>query len=306
MKKYPSYLNLSKTRFLNRIRSAYYYLQSCRLCPHNCGVNRTIGHKGLCRSTEQLKISSYNAHFGEEPPISGVCGSGTIFFTNCTLRCVYCQNYPISQLGHGNITSVSDLSKIMLDLQAQKCHNINLVTPTHFVPQIIKAVAQARESGLSIPLVYNTSGYESLDVLKLLDGIIDIYLPDVKYAEDNIAIKYSKAENYFRVVKRALREMYRQVGDLKVNKSGIAISGIIIRHLILPYDLSGTDIVLKWIAENISKASYISLMAQYFPAFQASKYEEISRNISRDEYDKAKESFYNYGLINGWIQEDNE
>jgi len=197
MKKYPSYLNLSKKQFFSRIKKAYYYLQPCRLCPHKCGVDRTIGQKGLCRSTEQLKISSYNAHFGEEPPISGIHGSGTIFFTNCTLSCKYCQNYPISQLGHGNITSVSGLSKIMLALQKQKCHNINLVTPTHFVPQIIKAVAQARESGLNIPLVYNTSGYELPEVLKLLDGIIDIYLSDAKYSKDNIAIKYSKAENYF-------------------------------------------------------------------------------------------------------------
>jgi putative pyruvate formate lyase activating enzyme len=306
MKKYPSYLNLTEKEFQNRIEQAYQYLESCTLCPHHCQVNRIAGQKGFCRSTEELKISSYNAHFGEEPPISGIYGSGTIFFTNCTLRCIYCQNYPISQLGHGNLTSISDLSKIMLALQRQKCHNINLVTPTHFVPQILKSVAQSRTSGLNIPLVYNTSGYESIEVLKLLDGIVDIYLPDAKYAEDRVAEKYSQAENYSRVNKGTLLEMYRQVGNLKVNKNGIAISGLIIRHLILPYNLSGTDRVLKWIAENISRKTYISLMSQYFPAFEASKYKELSRSINKNEYDKAKESFYNYGLRNGWIQEDNE
>jgi putative pyruvate formate lyase activating enzyme len=306
MKKYPSYLNLTEKEFQNRIEQAYQYLESCTLCPHHCQINRIAGQKGFCRSTAELKISSFNAHFGEEPPISGIYGSGTIFFTNCTLRCVYCQNYPISQLGHGNLTSISDLSKIMLALQRQKCHNINLVTPTHFVPQILKSVEQSRASGLNIPLVYNTSGYESTEVLKLLDGIVDIYLPDAKYAEDSIAEKYSRAENYSQVNQDALLEMYRQVGNLKVNKSGIAISGLIIRHLILPYNLSGTDRVLKWIAENISRKTYISLMSQYFPAFKALKYKELARSINKNEYDKAKESFYNYGLRNGWIQEDNE
>jgi len=305
MKKYPSYLNLSKIQFLNRIKKAYRFLQSCRLCPHNCGVDRTIGQKGLCRSTEQLKISSYNVHFGEEPPLSGIYGSGTIFFTNCTLSCVYCQNYPISQLGHGNITSVSDLSKIMLALQKQKCHNINLVTPTHFVPQIVKAVAQARESGLNIPLVYNTSGYESIEALRLLNGIIDIYLPDAKYTNAEISKKYSHAENYPSVIKNALKEMYRQVGNLKLNQSGIAVSGMLVRHLVLPNQLSGTEVILKWIADNISKETYISLMAQYFPAFQASEYSELSRRINRKEYKRARDILDECGLFNGWIQQYN-
>lgn len=303
MKKYPSYLNLSEIQFRNRIKQAYSFLQSCRLCPHRCGVNRIAGQKGFCRSTDQVQISSYNAHFGEEPPISGIYGSGTIFFTNCTLRCVYCQNYPISQLGNGNTISVSGLSKIMLDLQKQKCHNINFVTPTHFVPQIIKAVSEARSSGLHIPLVYNTSGYELVDTLRLLDGIIDIYLPDSKYADNLVAEKYSRAKNYFSVMKKAIKEMYYQVGDLKVDKNRIALSGLLIRHLVLPYNLAGSDKVLRWIAENISLKTYISLMAQYFPAFQASEYPNLSRRINQKEYRETKAVFAQYGLNNGWIQQ---
>ena len=305
MKKYPSYLNLSENEFQKRINQAYKFLESCKLCPHCCKVNRIAGQKGICRSTAELKISSFNAHFGEEPPISGVYGSGTIFFTNCTLRCIYCQNYPISQLSNGNTISVSDLSSIMLTLQKQRCHNINLVTPTHFVPQILKAVAQSRTSGLKIPLVYNTSGYESSETLKLLDGIIDIYLPDAKYAEDDVAEKYSKAEKYSLVNKDALREMYRQVGNLRMSKSGIAVSGLIIRHLVLPQNLSGTDKILTWVAENISKKTYISLMAQYFPAFQASEYPALSSRISKDEYKRARKYFDNSGLVNGWFQQYN-
>lgn len=303
MKKYPSYLNLSKVQFQRRIRAAYHGLQSCCLCPHHCGVNRIAGQKGLCRSTAQLTVASYNAHFGEEPPISGSRGSGTIFFSNCTLRCLFCQNYPISQLGHGNPVSISELSKMMLDLQKQGCHNINLVTPTHFVAQILAAIGEAKSKGLSIPIVYNTSGYESLATLKLLEGIIDIYLPDAKYADNLIAKKYSQAENYFSVMKEALREMYRQVGDLKVDQNGIAISGLIIRHLVLPNNLSGSDKILPWIAQNISPETYLSLMSQYFPAFQADKYPELSRRITRAEYSKAKLAFEQCGLKNGWWQE---
>ncbi len=305
MKKYPSYLNLNEAQFRERIRQAYDCLLSCRLCPHHCGVNRVIGQKGICRSNVQLQISSYNAHFGEEPPISGMNGSGTIFFTNCTLRCVYCQNYPISQLGHGNPISVSDLSGIMLELQKLKCHNINLVTPTHFIPQIIEALELSRASGLQIPLVYNTSGYESLKTLRLLDGIVDIYLPDAKYSDDNVAEKYSRAKRYFPIMKEALREMYRQVGDLKVNKDGVAVSGLIVRHLVLPHHLAGTEKILKWIAEELSRKTYISLMAQYFPAYQASEFSELSRKINRVEYIQAREYFDHNRLKNGWIQDHN-
>lgn len=303
MKKYPSYLNIGEREFEKRVKDAEKILESCRLCPYQCGVNRISGEMGLCRSTAQLKISSSNAHFGEEPPISGTRGSGTIFFTSCTLRCVFCQNYPISQLNNGNFTTISQLSGMMLDLQKRGCHNINLVTPTHFVPQIMKAIWEARRNGFSIPIVYNCSGYESVAALKLLDGIIDIYLPDSKYADNAIARKYSKAINYFDVLKSVLKEMHRQVGDLKIDENGIAVSGLIIRHLVLPNNLSGTDQILPWIAENISRDTYISLMSQYFPAFQAMNYPQLARNITRKEYQNAKNIFHYSGLVNGWLQQ---
>lgn len=303
MKKYPSYLNISVEEFEKRIKDAEQILQSCRICPHQCGVNRIAGEKGLCRSTAQVMVSSYNAHFGEEPPISGIGGSGTIFFTNCTLRCVFCQNYPISQLGNGNPVSISQLSKMMLDLQKRGCHNVNLVTPTHFVPQIIAAIAQSSKEGLSIPIVYNTSGYESLTALKLLEGIIDIYMPDAKYADNILARKYSGAKKYFDVLKDALREMYRQTGDFKVDKNGVAISGLLVRHLVLPNNLAGTDQILPWIAQNISNKTYISLMAQYFPTFRAADYPQLSRLITRKEYQEAKFVLKQCGFENGWLQQ---
>lgn len=303
MKKSPSYLNLNKAQLERRIRDAYRILLSCELCPHKCRVNRIAGEQGKCRSTAQVMVSSYNAHFGEEPPLSGVQGSGTIFFTNCTLHCRFCQNYPISQLGNGNQVTISELAAMMMDLQKRGCHNINLVTPTHFVPQIIAALAQAREQGLSIPIVYNTSGYEAVNTLKLLENIVDIYLPDAKYTDDLIARKYSSAHNYFAVLKDALKEMHRQVGDLKVDRHGIAQSGLIIRHLILPDNLAGTDKVLPWIAENISKNTYISLMSQYFPAYKAMNEPTLSRGITRKEYQEARAILRKCGLGNGWLQQ---
>ncbi len=301
--KYPAYLSINEEEFEKRIEDAEQILQSCKLCPHRCGVNRILGDKGLCRSTTLAAVSSYNAHFGEEPPISGTRGSGTIFFTNCTLRCVFCQNYSISQLGNGNSITVSRLSGMMLDLQKRGCHNINLVTPTHFVPQIIAAIGQSKKSGLSIPIVYNTSGYESLNTLRLLDGIIDIYMPDAKYADNTIAQKYSGAKDYSDVLKDALREMYRQVGDLKIDRNGVAVSGLLIRHLILPENLAGTDRILPWIAKNISQKTYISLMSQYFPAFQAIDYPQLSRPITRKEYREAKLIMEQCGLKSGWLQQ---
>ena len=303
MKKYPSYLNINEEQFQKRIKDAEQILESCQICPHHCGVNRIAGEKGLCRSTAQVMISSHNAHFGEEPPISGIHGSGTIFFTNCTLRCVFCQNYPISQLGNGNPVSISQLSEMMLDLQKRGCHNINLVTPTHFVPQIIAATGQASKGGLSIPIVYNTSGYESLATLKLLDGIVDIYMPDAKYTDNAIAQKYSGAKNYFPVLKDALREMHRQVGDLKVDRAGIAVSGLLIRHLVLPDNIAGTDQILPWIAQNISQKTYISLMSQYFPAYRAMEYTPLSRSINRKEYHEARHILEQCGFENGWLQQ---
>jgi putative pyruvate formate lyase activating enzyme len=267
-------------------------------------VNRLVGQQGFCRSGKEVIISSYNSHFGEEPPLVGSSGSGTIFFTNCNLRCVYCQNYPISQLGNGNKVTLLELAKIMLELQKRRCHNINLVTPTHFVPQILKGLQLAIKMGLYIPIVYNTSGYESVGTLKLLDGVVDIYLPDARYADNKIAKKYSAAPNYFEVMKKALKEMYRQVGELIINKSGVAHSGLIVRHLVLPGGLSGTRKIMRFIAREISPHTYISLMAQYFPAYQAGQFPSLSRKINREEYREALQAFKEEGLEDGWFQKD--
>jgi len=302
--KYPSYLNLNEKELDKRIEKAYKLLSPCQVCPRNCKVNRLKGEQGFCRSGEEVIVSSYNAHFGEEPPLVGNFGSGTIFFTNCNLKCVYCQNYPISQLGNGNKVSLEDLAKIMLALQKRKCHNINLVTPTHFVPQILKSIKSAIKMGLHIPIVYNTSGYEAVKTLKLLSGIVDIYLPDARYADNEIAKKYSSAPHYFEKMKEALKEMHRQVGDLVVNKDGVARSGLIIRHLVLPEGLSGTRKIMHFIAREISPHTYISLMAQYFPAYQASQFPPLSRRINRGEYRETLQAFKEEGLENGWFQGD--
>lgn len=302
--KYPKYLNLTEEELDKRVEKAYKLLSFCKVCPHQCKVNRLVGQQGFCRSGKEVIISSYNAHFGEEPPLVGSSGSGTIFFTNCNLRCVYCQNYPISQLGNGNKVTLLELAKIMLELQKRRCHNINLVTPTHFVPQILKGLQLAIKMGLRIPIVYNTSGYESVGTLKLLDGVVDIYLPDARYADSKIAKKYSAAPNYFEVMKKALKEMYRQVGELIINKSGVAHSGLIVRHLVLPGGLSGSRKIMRFIAREISPHTYISLMAQYFPAYQASQFPLLSRKINREEYNEVLQVFKVEGLENGWFQED--
>lgn len=302
--KYPRYLNIKEEELDRRIKKAYKLLSSCEVCPHKCRVNRLKGEQGFCRSGEEVIVSSYNAHFGEEPPLVGNFGSGTIFFTHCNLKCVYCQNYPISQLGNGNKVSLPELAKMMLALQKRKCHNINLVTPAHFVPQILKSLKLAIKMGLCIPIVYNTSGYDSVNTLKLLDSVVDIYLPDARYADNEIARKYSSAPNYFKIIKKSLKEMYRQVGDLAVGKTGVARSGLIVRHLVLPGSLSGTKKIMHFIAREISPHTYISLMAQYFPAYQADQFPHLSRRINRKEYREALRAFKEEGLENGWFQED--
>ncbi len=300
---YPRYLNIKEEEFDRRIEKAYNLLSSCEVCPHKCRVNRLEGERGFCRSSEEVIVSSYNAHFGEEPPLVGYFGSGTIFFTNCNLKCVYCQNYPISQLGNGNTVTLPELAKIMLTLQKRKCHNINLVTPTHFVPQILKSLKLAIKMGLHIPLVYNTSGYEAVRTLKLLAGIVDIYLPDARYSDNETAKKYSSAPGYFEIMKKALKEMHHQVGDLAVDKTGVARSGLIVRHLVLPEGLSGTRKIMRFIAREISSHTYISLMAQYFPAYQAGQFPSLSRRINREEYREALQAFKEEGLGNGWFQQ---
>lgn len=295
---------ISDTELQNRIDAAYKLLEHCRVCPRECGTDRLQNSKlGFCRSGLNPIIASVNAHHGEEPPISRTKGSGTIFFSNCTLRCVYCQNYPISQMGNGTETTVEGLAEHMLALQERGCHNVNLVTPTHFMPQFLKAFGIARQQGFQLPIVYNTSGYESLEALRLLDGIVDIYLPDMRYSDNAVAMKYSVVSGYAEVNRAAIKEMYRQVGNLVVDEHGIAKCGLIIRHLILPHGLSGTETIMKFLAEEISEEVTISLMSQYFPAYKASGCEELSRRITEEEYDAAYEMMQKYGLENGWVQE---
>jgi putative pyruvate formate lyase activating enzyme len=295
---------ISGLELQKRIDAAYQLLESCRVCPRECGVNRLKNDKlGFCRSGLNPVVSSANAHHGEEPPISGIKGSGTIFFANCNLRCVYCQNYPISQLGNGAEKTPGELACQMLFLQEQGCHNLNLVTPTHFMPQILKALGIARERGYTIPVVYNTSGYESLEALQLLDGIVDIYLADMRYSDDTIAVRYSTATHYPEINRMAIKEMYRQVGNLEVDKHGIAKRGLIIRHLVLPNGLSGTEAIMKFLAKEISRDVFISLMSQYFPAYKAQGCVELSRRITAEEYEEAHRIMLKYGLENGWTQE---
>lgn len=285
------------------ITRLYEILKSCRLCPHNCGVDRLAGQKGLCRSAEEVLISSANLHFSEEPPISGKRGSGTIFFTNCSLSCVFCQNYPISQLGHGNPLTIKKLAEKMLELEKKGAHNINFVTPTHYAAQMAKAVHTAREKGLNIPILYNSSGYDSVETLKLLEGIVDIYMPDAKYCDDKNSAKFSNAEHYWEANKKALKEMHRQSGLLKLNSEGLAVKGVIIRHLVLPGGLSGSETVLKFIAKEISKDTYLSLMSQYHGAHRSAEYPELKAKLTHKEYDKILELARELGFENGWRQE---
>lgn len=295
---------ISDVELQSRIESAYQLLERCRVCPRECGVNRLKDDiSGFCRSGLNPVISSVSPHHGEETPISGTQGSGTIFFTNCNLKCVYCQNYPISQMGNGVERSPGELACQMLWLQEQGCHNLNLVTPTHFMPQILKAIKIARERGFDLPIVYNTSGYESLEALRLLDGIVDIYMPDMRYSDDRMAVKYSVAPHYAEINRAAIREMYRQVGNLVLDDNGIAKKGLLIRHLVLPGGLSGTEGIMKFLAEEISKDVYISLMSQYFPAYKAHTFKELSRRITAEEYEEACQIMEKYGLENGWVQE---
>jgi len=286
---------------ISKIKKAYGLLESCSLCPRGCKVNRLKGQAGFCKAGLLPMVSSFHAHFGEEPPISGHGGSGTIFFTHCSLRCVFCQNHPISQLGQGKEISIERLAGMMLELETAGCHNVNFVTPTHYMPQILEAVFIAKEKGLSVPLVYNCGGYESLEALEILDGIIDIYMPDIKYADNDVAKKYSFAPDYFEVSKKAIKEMHRQAGDLKLDK-GIAQKGLLIRHLVLPDNLSGSEAIFDFIAKELSPDTYVNIMAQYYPCHLAFKFPEISRRISRREYMDAIMIAKKKGLSGGFRQ----
>lgn len=251
-------------------------------------------------------MQSWFPHFGEEPPLSGTKGSGTIFFAHCTMRCVYCQNYTFSQLSDGIEIPIEELSAIMLDLQGRGCHNINLVTPTHFAPQILRALCLAVKKGLNIPILYNTSGYDLVETLKLLDGIIDIYLPDARYGDDANAKRFSNAPDYVKINQEALKEMFRQVGNLIMDKEATAKRGLMVRHLILPNNLASTEKILRFISEELSKDVYISLMSQYYPAYKANEFPEINRRITIKEYGEAFNLLIKYGFSNGWVQDSSE
>ncbi len=293
------YLKLSKNELNKRTDKLYQKLEKCDICPKKCRVNRLKGEKGYCRIGSLPIVSSFHSHFGEESVLVGKRGSGTIFFAGCNLSCVYCQNYEISQLKAGQEVSFEDLAEMMIELQRQGCHNINLVTPTPQVPQIIKALEIAIERGLRLPLVYNTNSYDSTEVLKLLDGIVDIYMPDVKYSDEKLALKYSLVPDYFEITKRNLKEMHFQVGDLKCDKNGIAFAGLLVRHLVLPNNLAGSEKIFEFIAKEISKNTFLNIMDQYYPAYQAFDFPELARKITDEEYQKVLSLTEKYGLNKG-------
>lgn len=300
----PNYLNLHRNGELTeRAKQLTDMMKKCCLCPRNCGAKRLAGERGFCRANNRLEISSYNPHFGEERPLVGRGGSGTVFFTHCSLRCVFCINWEISQEGIGTERSLEELAQMMLFLQRMGCHNINVVTPTHYSPHIVGALAIAADKGLSIPLVYNTSGWERLEVLRLLDGVVDIYLPDFKYSDGKMASRYStEASSYPEVTKAALLEMQRQVGAARLNSKGVAYRGLMIRHLVMPNNVSGTKEIVEWIAANLSKDTYINIMSQYTPTYKAFNYPEIARRITRAEYKQAIDWARQTGLTNLDIQ----
>jgi putative pyruvate formate lyase activating enzyme len=286
-----------------RTRQAYVRLKSCDLCPHDCRVDRLAGATGVCRVGSLPRIASANIHHGEEPPISGRRGSGTIFFSNCSLSCKFCQNFPISQLGNGTDITTAGLAGKMLNLQAQRAHNINFVTPGHFLPQILAALSLAIGKGFDLPIVWNSSGYERVDALRLLDGIVDIYLPDMKYAGEEEAVRFSSAPGYREINRAAVAEMFRQVGHFRADEAGIAQRGLIIRHLVLPEGGAGTRETLAWIAEHLGHETHISLMKQYFPAHRAADTPGLQRKLTDEEYEDAVAALEENGLENGWVQD---
>ncbi|MBC8019206.1 MAG: radical SAM protein, partial [Verrucomicrobia bacterium] len=286
-----SYLALYQSgELLLRVREAYQRLKSCDLCPHDCGVNRIKGELGICGAGLKPKIASANVHRGEEPPISGTKGSGTIFLSGCSLKCMFCQNFPISQFGNGEQITTGELAARMLRLQHQGSHNINFVTPTHYLPQILAALWLAIPQGFRLPMVWNSSGYEKVDALRLLAGVVDIYLPDMKYCEESFSVELSAAPGYRDFNRGAVSEMLKQVGHLQLDKDGIAQQGLIIRHLVLPGGRAGSRGTLAWIAENLGTGTHIALMNQYFPAHRALTSDVLGRKISDQEYGEAVEA----------------
>lgn len=301
---FPAYIESARNGRLKLVREKLFSrLGSCDICPRKCGVNRLGGKTGFCKTAALPKIYSFMPHYGEEPPVSGGKGSGTIFFSHCNMGCVYCQNYEFSQSGQGREYGFEEVARIMLGLQDSGCHNINLVTPTHVLPQILKSLEIAVEMGLKIPLVYNTSGYESADVLRLLDNIVDIYLADMRYSDPEVSQRLSLAPDYPQVNRLAVKEMHRQVGIADFDGDGLIKRGLIIRHLVLPNRLSGTEEIMRFVAGEVSEDTYVSLMSQYLPYYKASGYPEINRRLNSGEYEEAKRILERYKLLNGWIQE---
>lgn len=280
-------------------------LEKCEVCPHKCKINRKNNKIGRCKASDKVKIALYSTHDFEEPCISGKKGSGTVFFSNCNLNCVYCQNYEISQQGKGKEISIEELSDIFLEQQSKDVENINLVTPISYVPQIIEAIKIAKERGLKIPIVYNTNGYENIETIKKLEGYIDIYLPDLKYSENKLGKRYSKIENYFEIATKAIKEMENQIGSPKFNDEGIMQRGVLVRHLVLPNNIENSKKVLKWMKDNLKEDTYVSIMAQYFPTFKAKteEYKELNRKLNLKEWEEIEDYIYELNFKNGFMQE---
>ncbi|HWR58254.1 MAG TPA: radical SAM protein [Thermodesulfovibrionales bacterium] len=292
----PSYLKLTRTELWEKVGQAEEILKECTLCPRDCRIDRTSGETGFCRTGDKPLVSSWGPHFGEERPLVGRFGSGTIFFSRCNLGCIYCQNWTISHLGEGEEISFEKLAGIMLDLQAGGCHNINFVTPTHQTPMILRSLAIASEKGLNVPVVYNCGGYESLETLRILNGTVDIYMPDFKYSDPEMALKYSSARDYPQTARIALKEMHRQVGDLQIDERGIALRGLLVRHLVLPEGIAGTGEAMEFIAKEISPNTYVNIMDQYHPCCTASEHPALNRRITGREFSDAVKLALAHGL----------
>ena len=296
----PGYLKIDIGELDAKIKALYKIQENCTLCPRRCEANRLEGETGVCGASSELMVSSGFAHFGEEPELVGSYGSGTIFLTHCNLRCQFCQNFDISHKGGGVKSNTDQLAEMMLVLQERGCHNINFVTPTHYAPQIVEGISKAAQQGLELPIVWNCGGYESLEVIKLLDGVVDIYMPDVKFFNPTYAEKLCSAEDYPDVIKNVLKEMHRQVGDLIMDSRGIAQRGLLIRHLVMPNDVADSEAVLRFIAKEISANSYVNVMEQYRPCYKASHFEEINREITKKEYADALKAARRFGLSRGF------
>lgn len=278
-------------------------LAKCEICPFRCKVNRLSGQVGRCGCGDKIRVAKYQLHYFEEPCISGKSGSGTVFFSNCNFKCIFCQNYKISQEGKGNEVTIEELANIFLKLQQEGANNINLVTPTMYTYQIIEAIKIARMKGLNLPIIYNSNGYENVETLRDLRGYVDVYLPDLKYYADELAIKYSKAPNYFKIATKAILEMINQVGLPEFDENGMIKKGVIIRHLVLPGHIQNSKHILKWLKENVEGNAYVSVMAQYFPTYKAKEDEYLNRKLTRKEYSEIEQYLYLLDIQNGYMQE---